>query len=432
MSKKKSYLFVLLLGLLTATICLAIADGMIGVEGSIQNYEINENGEYMYTLHVNDSTGRIIFWTGLLLLPVLFARCVSAAHTWIDLPLYVIAWYILSAVFGSHANHRYLAHPGRGFISIGEEWTSFSTAIFLWLVQFLLILAVKGMTKGIRKLNRNRSASFVIVTLIYILAAAVGIFVYRNLSLPWWLSLLVADTAATVVTFVFSQICENASVYDPYWSVQPPFILAAFAVGQNLTVFGIFLLIVVFFWGIRLTVNWAYTFGDLTHQDWRYTMLKEKTGVFYPLINFVGIHMVPTLVVYGCVLPGVYAIRNAVQGNIAGVLFLCLSVCAVILQGTADSQMHRFRQDRTGIFIRVGLWKYSRHPNYLGEILMWWGIALAVICAAPEMWYLAAGAAANTVLFFAVSIPLADGRQSKKEGFTEYKQQTRMLLPIRK
>ena len=63
---------------------------------------------------------------------------------------------------------------------------------------------------------------------------------------------------------------------------------------------------------------------------------------------------------------------------------------------------------------------------------MWWGVGLSVVCAAPSAWYLAAGALANTVLFLAVSIPMADGRQSRKAGFAEYKKQTRMLLPIKK
>ena len=102
------------------------------------------------------------------------------------------------------------------------------------------------------------------------------------------------------------------------------------------------------------------------------------------------------------------------------------------MQGIADIEMHAFRKNRDSAFIRRGLWKYSRHPNYLGEILMWWGIGLAVVVSAPEAWYLLAGAIANTALFFSVSIPMADGRQSKKEGFAEYKKATRMLLPIKK
>ena len=281
-------------------------------------------------------------------------------------------------------------------------------------------------------LKQNRTVSFVIVTLVYILAAVIGILVYRELSLDWWLSLLIADTAATVVTFIFSLIFNNASVYDPYWSVQPPVILCAFAVGKELTGFGILLLFVVSFWAIRLTANWAYTFGDLTHQDWRYTMLKEKTGTFYPVINFVGIHMVPTLVVYGCILPGAYAIREGISGNALSTLFLTVSFCAAIMQGVADIQMHKFRRHRDTAFNRHGLWAYSRHPNYLGEILMWWGVGLSVAYASPSVWYLLSGAFANTLLFICVSIPMADRRQSKKEGFAEYKKQTRVLLPFKK
>ena len=281
-------------------------------------------------------------------------------------------------------------------------------------------------------LKQNRGASFVVVTAVYILAAVAGVITYRALAYSWWINLLIADAVATVATFIFSLIFRNASVYDPYWSVQPPVILVAFALGKDLTAFGIFLLIAVSFWAIRLTANWAYTFANLYHQDWRYTMLKEKTGVFYPVINFVGIHMVPTLVVYGCILPSVYAVREGLSANLGSVLFLCLSLGAAAMQGTADIQMHRFRKNRDSAFIRRGLWKYSRHPNYLGEILMWWGVGLAVVCAAPNMWYLAAGALANTVLFLTVSIPMADGRQSRKEGFAEYKKQTRMLLPIKK
>ena len=281
-------------------------------------------------------------------------------------------------------------------------------------------------------LQKNRAASFAVLAAVYVLAAAVGIVTYRALPLDWRLSLLIADMAATVFTFLFSLLFRNASVYDPYWSVQPPVILVAFAMGRELTLFGILLLAAVSFWALRLTANWAYTFGDLTHEDWRYRMLREKTGRWYPVINFVGIHAVPTLVVYGCTLPAVFAIREGLSLSVLSAVFLALSLGAALLQGTADVQMHRYRKHRDGAFCRSGLWKYSRHPNYLGEILMWWGVGLSVVAACPAAWGYLSGALANTALFLFVSIPLADGRQSRKEGFAEYKKQTRMLLPIRK
>lgn len=280
--------------------------------------------------------------------------------------------------------------------------------------------------------KQSRILSFLVVIVIYLLAVIVGLAVYRKLPYDWWLNLLLADVASTVFTFAFSVLLGNASVYDPYWSVQPIVILVSFAVGRELTVVRLLLLVSVLLWGIRLTVNWAYTFGDLTHQDWRYTMLKEKTGAFYPFVNFVGIHLVPTLIVYGCTLPAVYAFLHEGAWNAGSIAFFCLSVGAAGMQGVADYQMHRYRKHRTGAFIRDGLWKYSRHPNYLGEILMWWGIAGSVLSVFPQAWYLAFGALANTVLFLTVSIPMADGRQSRKPGYADYQKQTHMLLPIKK
>lgn len=281
-------------------------------------------------------------------------------------------------------------------------------------------------------LKQNRAASFIIITVIYILAAIFGVAVYRILTFDWWLNLLIADMAATVLAFVFSVILDNASVYDPYWSVQPIIILVAFAISKKLTVVRVLLLMAVILWGVRLTGNWVYTFHDLTHQDWRYTMLKEKTGVFYPFVNFTGIHMVPTLIVYACTLPAAYAFLHEATWNVGSILFFGVSVGATTMQGIADYQMYRFRKHRTDVFIHDGLWKYSRHPNYLGEILMWWGIAFSVISVFPQIWYLGIGALANTILFFTVSIPLADGRQSRKPNYEEYKRQTRMLLPLKK
>lgn len=280
----------------------------------------------------------------------------------------------------------------------------------------------------------GRGASFAIVGGVYVLATVIGIAVYCLLPATWIfaLRLLIADVAATVVTFIFSLIFKNASVYDPYWSVQPIVITVCFMLFARPTFFKVLLLAAVLFWGIRLTANWAYTFHGLEHEDWRYRMLREKTGRFYPVINFVGIHMVPTLIVYACILPAVAVILSGAEGGPLSYVGLAISFGAATLQLVSDIQMHRFRKKKSGGFIRDGLWKYSRHPNYLGEILMWWGIAVCSVTALGGYYYLLVGAFANTLLFLFVSIPMADQRQSRKSGFEEYKKSTRALFPIRK
>lgn len=277
-------------------------------------------------------------------------------------------------------------------------------------------------------IKENRFWSFVIVSIVYAVSTVVGIAVYGAAPGDYRLRLLIADVVATVVTFAFSVLLGNASVYDPYWSVQPLVILACCSYAGEMNLLGWLLLAAVFYWGIRLTMNWAYTFANLNAQDWRYTMLKEKTGIFYPFVNFAGIHMFPTLVVYLCVLPAVVAINEGFTFAWPCLFFIALSFCAATLQLFADRQMHSYRRNRNGPFNLNGLWKYSRHPNYLGEILMWWGIAGAVICTNPSYWSLALGAFINTCMFLCISIPLADGRQSRKEGFAEYKAKTHTLL----
>lgn len=161
-------------------------------------------------------------------------------------------------------------------------------------------------------------------------------------------------------------------------------------------------------------------------------MLHERTGALYPFVNFAGIHMFPTLVVYLCTLPAVFAFREDCALTWANWVFFALSVGAAVWQGICDLQMHRFRKNVHKGFIRTGLWKFARHPNYLGEILMWWGIGLSAVSVMPERVWLLAGATLNTVMFLVVSIPMADKRQSAKEGFAEYKRETHMLLPIPK
>ena len=279
--------------------------------------------------------------------------------------------------------------------------------------------------------NINRALSFIILLIVYAVSFVVCWYLFSKESWELCNSFLLLDVVATVVVFIFSVIFGNASVYDPYWSVQPIVFVTISACVHGVNLQGVLLLVAIWYWGLRLTANWAYTFHGLGHQDWRYTMLKEKTKWFYPVVNFFGIHMIPTLVVYFCMMPAVNAIHNGFDFNPLSIIFILLSIGAATLQGVADFQMHSFKKNGGTGFIRTGVWKHGRHPNYLGEILMWWGIAGACLVSAPsfEKWYMTVlGAALNTCLFLFISIPLAEKHQARKPGFDEYKKQSRVFI----
>ena len=286
-----------------------------------------------------------------------------------------------------------------------------------------------------RELFKEKTrAGFLIILLCYIAAAWIGAVVYVHMVGEVWLKLLTADAAATVFVWAMSLIFRNASVYDPYWSVQPVIILTLLLIQKSSLDTGTVLLYaIIVFWGVRLTANWAYTFKGLGCQDWRYDQIKEKTGPFFQIVNLAGIQLMPTFIVYLCVLPAVYYVVGKSVFSAISLIGLAVSLSGTVLQMTADAQLHAFQKntaDKRKI-IRTGVWKFSRHPNYLGEIMMWWGVYLAMLPSYMELWYLLLGALANTLLFLFISIPLAEKHLAGyKEGYEEYRKQTRMLLPI--
>jgi len=282
-------------------------------------------------------------------------------------------------------------------------------------------------------MRENKILSILLITCFYAVAGICGYFLYVNLPFEFYLNFLIADVTSTLIIFIFSLILNNASCYDPYWSVAPLSIAILLLFTKPLNLVRILVSIAVIGWGLRLTINWIYTFDNLKWEDWRYKLLKEKTGFFYPLINLLGIHLFPTLVVYLCLLPVLFIYNYDVSFNIFVLIFFVFAIFSFVLQGIADFQMHKYRKNKNGTFNRNGLWKYSRHPNYLGEILMWLNIALLAIFALNNYYFLIIGAIVNTLMFIFVSIPLAENHQrDRKPGFDIYKSETRMLFPIYK
>ena len=277
---------------------------------------------------------------------------------------------------------------------------------------------------------KSKSLSIIIILFIYLLAAILGIFIYQILNFHYFMNLLIADIAATIFIFIFSLLFKNASMYDPYWSVCPMVCSIGFFISNKISLLSVLVLIAVNFWAIRLTYNWAYGFKGLEFQDWRYTKLKEENKLLYPIINFFGIHLFPTLVVYFCMLPFVYIIKEGLEFSYLSLVGFSICIIAVILQLVSDTQMHKYRKSGVHGLINIGLWKYSRHPNYLGEIMMWYGIAFMLLSIRFDKWYFILGAVINMLMFLFISIPLQDRRQSKKEGYEDYKKRTRNLLPI--
>ncbi len=282
---------------------------------------------------------------------------------------------------------------------------------------------------------KKKALGLVVLLLIYTLAVGIGgaIFYLLKDYMHFFLAVLVADVSATIFVWVMGLIFKTPSVYDPYWSLQTFFIyLGLLIYFNNWNLFTIVPLVAIFIYSVRLTVNFIIGFHDLTYVDWRYKMLCEKSGKLFQFVNLFGICMFPTLVVYAASLPlfmyaslsfDAYSYWNFIG---SGVILL-----GTLLELISDIQMKKFIKNRTSReeVINVGLWKYSRHPNYLGEISIWFGVAMVLIITNYTYWYLAAGAIINLLMFMFISIPMEEKHMLEyKPNMKEYIKTTSMLL----
>jgi steroid 5-alpha reductase family enzyme len=253
---------------------------------------------------------------------------------------------------------------------------------------------------------------------------------------PLWIA-FAADVVATGVIFAFSVGFRNSSFYDAYWSVAPIaigvyWIADAESIGvdpRRQTA----VLLLILWWGLRLTWNWARGWSGLDHEDWRYRRLEEQTGRAWWPVSFAGIHMLPTLLVFLGLLPVYAALSSGIRPwGWLDALATAVTAAAVLLEQTADRQLLRFRRagPEPGAILAAGLWARSRHPNYLGEIGFWWGLYLFGLAADPGAWWTVVGAVAITLLFLGVSLPLMETRMlERRPGYAAHRERVPLLLP---
>jgi len=225
-----------------------------------------------------------------------------------------------------------------------------------------------------------------------------------------------ADAAATLVVFGFSVRHDNSSLYDPYWSVAPlPVVgwwLAAAPPGAP-PLRAALVAALVAAWGVRLTANCLARWRSLADEDFRYVEIRRRSGRLYWPASFLTIHLFPTTWVFLGLLPLWPALSGPARppGWLDAAAAL-VTAGAVAVEALADLQLRRFltaRRDPAAV-LDTGLWAAFRHPNYVGEVLFWWGLWLFGLAAHPGWWWTVAGPLAITALFAFVSAPWMDRR----------------------
>ena len=281
----------------------------------------------------------------------------------------------------------------------------------------------------------SRSVSVLLSVGIYVITLiSIGLILPFLSHYPVLIRVAIADLVGTSIVFIFSAIFNNSSMYDPYWSVKP-FVIACFyfmmePISQA-TLIEIITLLFIAMYSLRLTANFYKGWHGLKDEDWRYKNFRIQFPRIYWVISFFGIHLFPSVMVYlGC-LPMFYIFKEPVLFPGLATFGLILLNASVLLAFIADEQLRKHKRELSekGQTLKTGLWAKSRHPNYLGEILSWWGIFIIALASGWQYWWTGAGAFSITLMFVFISIPMMEKHSLKRrKDYKEYKVQTPKLI----
>ncbi len=273
-------------------------------------------------------------------------------------------------------------------------------------------------------MGEERKNGYIWLAIAYGFALLIGYYVYGFFALDLGLieQTLILNFVATTVIYCFSYAFKNANFYLPYWGLQPIFLTFFLIVSANDTgdiMRQLAVLSVVLIWGLRLTWHFLRDWKSLLHQDWRYTKLEHASQKWFPLISFFGIMLLPTILVFlGCLPLFDALVVGQNPFNFIDIIALLVSLSGFLIQYIADNQLHFFIKNRSNNnqILNTGLWKYSRHPNYFGEILFWIGIALFGVATVGDIeWEHILGVILIILFFYFISIPLQKKQLSEQK-----------------
>ena len=282
-----------------------------------------------------------------------------------------------------------------------------------------------------QKLIKSKKGSLILVFFYYVISFYLAYLITKTTNLDGWLLILVWHITATLFVFLFSNIHKNSSIYDPFWHVAPIPIVFYIANQSPLPDLQLNLVLSAFlFWALRLTYNWYLNWTNLDHEDFRYIDLKDNNRFIAFINDLFGIHLIPTLIVNVSLYPIYEALISNNLNNLIYIGFI-LIILAVVIQYISDAQMRKFKSNESnfGKTMKYGLWKYSRHPNYLGEVSFWFGIYIFALASGSTSIWLLACPIVMLALFVFISCPMMDNRSLKKRpDYKEYMDKTPQLI----
>jgi steroid 5-alpha reductase family enzyme len=236
----------------------------------------------------------------------------------------------------------------------------------------------------------------------------------------------------TALFFVAAKRKDN-SIADIAWG--PGFILVAvttFFTTNDFVLRQILVVSLVTIWGLRLAIR-IYRRNRGKGEDPRYTKWREEWGSSFWIRSYLQIFILQGFFMWLISLPVMYIMAES-TGSLGwlDLVGLVIWVTGFLFESTADRQLDRFLSDKSnrGKILDRGLWRYSRHPNYFGEVLQWWGIFVIALNLSGAWWTVVGPLTITWLILFVSGIPLLEKSMKQNPAFQEYAKRTSVFVPM--
>lgn len=231
--------------------------------------------------------------------------------------------------------------------------------------------------------------------------------------------------------FIVAHIKKDNSIVDVAWSLG--FMLIAWFSFFRSSLFlarHILITALVTIWGLRLA-TYIFMRSRGKKEDIRYAQMKEKWGRHAPIYSFFIIFMLQGFLILVIGYP-ILVINSSILSGLTIFDYLGIAVwlCGFLFETVSDWQLFLFLKNpnNTGKIMLQSLWRYTRHPNYFAEALLWWGVWLIAV-SVPYGLSAIISPLTITYLLLYVSIPTTERYMTQLEGFEMYKKQTSVFVP---
>jgi len=249
--------------------------------------------------------------------------------------------------------------------------------------------------------------------------------------LPIPLLIMVLILALATALWLVSLRLRDSSIVDIAWA--PGFAVVSWCAAgaaHTVGVRGWLVLILVNAWAVRLALHiYARHHGE----DHRYTAMRTKHGARWWWWSLFQVFWLQALLCWLISWPLQLAVTHAAPLNLVDASGFTIATAGFLYEAVADWQLMRFRADpaNSGKVMDRGLWRWSRHPNYFGDALMWWGYFLIGLAASGAWWSIFAPIAMTILLLRVSGLALLEETiAERRPAYADYIRRTSAFVPL--